>query len=483
MANRTASPEPSIGGILDKIPASRILLVGKSGAGKSSLINSVFNINLSTVSHGAAGRCNINDEVRSSANPYLILHDSEGFEPTKSEHLDVVKDFLRSQNSLPDLKDKVHAIWLCIQTPHAGGRAFETGDEQLIRFATQEIKVPIVVVFTQFDLLISLMMKNLSDKEEDELSDDEIDELCWKRAEEEFEKSCVKPLQAATSKFRPSSAPIIQAKTSTRNGSQGSITELARRYQSSRSKLVDDTQQLVQDHWKGDLWIVFAVAQRASANVNIKSSIEVGMKKYWQSLSSGTAFSSYKLKQCLSVLHKDITACWNFNDPDNLLSSDDFQEQVMKLVQLVTPDDSETANWFNQDLDGVKALIGLVSTVASAAVPAVAGISLSLLFVKWISDVYQRTPETLRCLVGYIVDLTLVMDQLFLNTLPVSRPFKLTKEQIDDALEGYKSVGASSVHGEIRTYASKLTIASIIKSNNAQQKTIELIEKYKVCRF
>lgn len=81
---------------------------------------------------------------------------------------------------------------------------------------------------------------------------------------------------------------------------------------------------------------------------------------------------------------------------------------------------------------------------------------------------------------GYIIDLTLVMDQLFLDTLPLKPPRLLTTDQIDMALENYKQSEAQKVHYEIREYAKKTTFGRILKSNNAQQKVIELIRRHRM---
>jgi hypothetical protein len=89
-----------------------------------------------------------------------------------------------------------------------------------------------------------------------------------------------------------------------------------------------------------------------------------------------------------------------------------------------------------------------------------------------------HSPEVLRCLMGYIVDLTLVMDQLFLNTLPLKPPRLLTEEQIDAALEDYKNSEAVNVHRAIREYVNKATFGEILRANNAQQKVIELIKQH-----
>jgi hypothetical protein len=80
---------------------------------------------------------------------------------------------------------------------------------------------------------------------------------------------------------------------------------------------------------------------------------------------------------------------------------------------------------------------------------------------------------------GYIVDLTLVMDQLFLNTLPLKPPRLLTEEQIDAALEDYKNSEAVNVHRAIREYVNNATFGEILRANNAQQKVIELIKQHR----
>jgi len=87
---------------------------------------------------------------------------------------------------------------------------FETGDEQFLKFAKQgesyrrsrielssrsrPIAVPIVVVFTQFDKLVSRMEEHLTDEEVD-MSDEDIDKLCLQKADAEFEMLCLEPLR------------------------------------------------------------------------------------------------------------------------------------------------------------------------------------------------------------------------------------------------------------------------------------------------
>ena len=59
-----------------------------------------------------------------------------------------------------------------------------------VRSLMTKLAVPIIVVFTQFDMLVSRHEQSMTD-EELELPDDEIDPLILKRAEDDFQASCV----------------------------------------------------------------------------------------------------------------------------------------------------------------------------------------------------------------------------------------------------------------------------------------------------
>jgi hypothetical protein len=89
----------------------------------------------------------------SPQNQYFVLHDSQGFEPGDLSNFETVSKFVqeRSGPELP-LCERIHGLWcvkvllsstdvlftvirLCTETPTAGGRVFETGDEKLLQFA------------------------------------------------------------------------------------------------------------------------------------------------------------------------------------------------------------------------------------------------------------------------------------------------------------------------------------------------------------
>lgn len=78
---------------------------------------------------------------------------------------------------------------------------------------------------------------------------------------------------------------------------------------------------------------------------------------------------------------------------------------------------------------------------------------------------------------GYIVDLTLVMDHLFLALLPGKLPRPLTAEDINLALENYSEVEA--VHTKIRKYAKTSSFKKICRSNNAEKEVKDLIRAHR----
>ncbi|KAF8135881.1 hypothetical protein K438DRAFT_1882461 [Mycena galopus ATCC 62051] len=449
--------------MLDECPRLRVLVVGKSGVGKSSLIYSIFGVDMKSVSHNEPGICDIETEITSTQNPRFVAHDSMGFEPGQTKNFEIVKHFLKSRSGDEmSVKDRLHVIWLCIQVPYAGGRAFETGDEEFLKLASVQ-KVPVVVVFTQFDMLVERMEQELLRKN---TPDEDIDRLALDKAGSEFRKLCLEPLEKHSPGMRYARTSGLADKA---------LSKSSRR---SLTRLVQTTRELVEKNVDGDVWIVSVIAQRANALEKIKGSIEIGMKRYWQNLASAASFGDSTSEACLATIHEEITESWNFYDPNDLLNGNEFRDRIKALVQLVTPGKSEVKSWF-QNLDNIETLVGLGTAMATAMAPAVAGIALSVIFIGWLRNAYRKTPEGLRCLMGYIIDLTLVLDQLFLVVLAIRPPRALTMTEIDIALGEYTRLDLGNVHREIRQYANKMTFAQVLQANNAEQKVKELIEQFR----
>jgi hypothetical protein len=62
-------------------------------------------------------------------------------------------------------------------------------------------------------------------------------------------------------------------------------------------------------------------------------------------------------------------------------------------------------------------------------------------------------PLTALCLGAYIVDLTLVLHKLFIDTLNMEPPRTLSEELVFDTLQNYRDSDATKVHHLVREIA------------------------------
>ncbi|KAI6124159.1 hypothetical protein EDD16DRAFT_1475460, partial [Pisolithus croceorrhizus] len=106
-----------------------------SGVGKSTLINRIFGVETANVATDRPGKADIDKEYTSPQNDRLILHDSKGFEPADGGNYDTVKSFIQKRKRENDIKDQLHAVWLCFQIPIPtyGERLLEDGAETFFK--------------------------------------------------------------------------------------------------------------------------------------------------------------------------------------------------------------------------------------------------------------------------------------------------------------------------------------------------------------
>ncbi|KAJ7231612.1 hypothetical protein C8J57DRAFT_1250975 [Mycena rebaudengoi] len=431
-----------------------------------------------TVAHRQRGTCDIQYPIISEYNDHFVLHNSMGFELDNTKEFETAKEFFESWGKKLALKERVHAIWLCIKVPHAGPRVLEERDKQFLKLAAaakgnkyrfcnnraaayaSNTVVPVVAVFTQFAILYSRMERALTD-EEMKLPADQIQWLCSQRAEYRFKTICLPQLQNMDDMRELPDRERTAAQTT---ALWPSLSELL--YISWERRVV-----LLNAHNRETVCINSAIAQHGSAQANIE--------EYWRGIASSTGFSGFKLEKCLITLHIDIVIAWNFSDPNKLLHNTAFVEKMRTITQVVVPREDEANDWFGT-VKGVMSAAGAAGTTHPIALPIVAGIGLSGIFINWLATVYKRTPETLRLFMGYIVDLTLVLDQLFVIVLALGPPILLTQTEINTALDKYTSGVANTVHKEIREYCNDSTFTKMCCSNKAEEKITELIDNHHV---
>jgi len=444
--------DSTIDDILKSVGQFRILSVGRSGVGKSSLINRVFGIEDASVSHHKPGVSDIYQEHISGENGYFVLHDSQGFEPGDLSNFRTVRTFLeeRSRQSLP-LKDRVHGLWLCVETPTAGGRVFEKGDEELLKF-THKIQLPIVLVFTQYDRLVRTKRAELKE-DHPHMDNDTLNSRSVEEAWKAFE-ICLQSLRR-TMRNLGIGMPSY-ARVSVRPGFQEDVSEL-----------VQVTRNIVKGRLEGDAWIMWAIAQRANLPLKIDACIINGMSGFTRGLAGGAPVGPKLLRDCLMQIHKDIITCWNFEG--KVLDSEEFKQLMLYLIQDVSERTQPQASAISQFVDLV--------TADDPVAPPVAILGLTFNFVQWLSTtVLENEAPVQRLLIAYTVDLIRVLRELFDITLRPGSNLATTWPDLKEAFETYeRSPSRRQIHRSICTNTPQ--DGWIVTPTDIRTKLRELLEK------
>ncbi|KAJ9605010.1 hypothetical protein H2200_010399 [Cladophialophora chaetospira] len=172
------------------VKAFRILVCGKTGVGKSTLINKVFGVEMTEESDSyKQGVHDINQAFESTNHPGLLIHDSRGWQAGSDKELDLIAKFLRHRAYQKNPAEALHVIWFCVDSDvsrieAADKRTFET----IAQFSNH---VPVFVVGTKKDKLVAFRKIQLLEKymeqtgnypESQRLANQEADRL----AEEQF---------------------------------------------------------------------------------------------------------------------------------------------------------------------------------------------------------------------------------------------------------------------------------------------------------
>lgn len=140
-----------------------IIVAGKTGVGKSTLINSMFRDNLAETGIGKP----ITQHMRkiSKKGVPLNIYDTKGFELGKDAQKEVKKeilDIIKAGMSGTDVNKAIHCIWYCINT---ASNRIEPEEIEWLRDLAKEnsvTEVPVIIVLTQaFSKPNAEKMKNL----------------------------------------------------------------------------------------------------------------------------------------------------------------------------------------------------------------------------------------------------------------------------------------------------------------------------------
>ncbi len=120
-----------------------ILIAGKTGVGKSTLINAVFQEEIATTGQGRPITPNVR-EITKEGVPVTIF-DTRGLEIGKYEEtIQAVEMLLKDRNTKEDANKHLHVAWICIQE---GSSRVEEGESKLAEMLASY--VPTIAVITK----------------------------------------------------------------------------------------------------------------------------------------------------------------------------------------------------------------------------------------------------------------------------------------------------------------------------------------------
>ena len=128
--------------ILERI---NLIVMGKTGVGKSSLLNAVFGEDLAATGIGDP----VTDTITryESEDSPIVIYDTVGFELSEKkqrESIDQVRKLIDAKLMSDDPAEHIHMLWYCVQAPSA---RFEEFEKDFVRQAAQSM--PVIIVLTK----------------------------------------------------------------------------------------------------------------------------------------------------------------------------------------------------------------------------------------------------------------------------------------------------------------------------------------------
>ncbi|KAG9004978.1 hypothetical protein FRB94_001947 [Tulasnella sp. JGI-2019a] len=145
---------------------SRILIIGKANAGKTSILKKICGESVPIVldrdgnpvtDHNTLDPTLAVPYTATDGRPGFSFYDSRGIESGSTEELDKVADFI-TRRSIAPLEERLHATWVCLSLDDER----PVGEAELRMLDVKNPgEIPVVVVFTKYDGLETRALNTL----------------------------------------------------------------------------------------------------------------------------------------------------------------------------------------------------------------------------------------------------------------------------------------------------------------------------------
>lgn len=445
MNTNAADFQPTLEGLIKQCPRFRILVIGESDVGRVTLINRVFGVENAYITGGPSWRTDVEIELTSPQNDRLAVHML-----TVHEGYDEVEPFIEQKECMPDIKDQLHAVWLCFRAPIPtyGAWLLDEDAEQFLQ-AGKEIlgNIPTIVVFTKYDQVVRYLGKR--------------DPATERRY---LQEHCIQPIQNLTRDWDISYV-AVSSKPS---------------YERDLRKLMGLTQRRVYERFSSPgnstsaVALALADAQQMVPISKVDLSIDVRKQRYRRTLGTSTSFPGYTMQDCLTVIHTDVVLSWGFYDPCEYLNSEEFRKAMMDMVER---GDAPSESTHHPSCSG--ALSGRTSRGAIPPVvpaPVILPLNALVMIDKLFHETHQRLRGVRAKFMTYIVDFIHVLEILF-SLMAGMKEKQLTRTTIQLAYKAYnESEWMRHTHMDIRSFQCSSTargtvfekITSMISSDDSR---------------
>ncbi|KAG1871531.1 hypothetical protein F4604DRAFT_817052 [Suillus subluteus] len=263
----------------------RFLIIGKAGCGKTTILNKVCGENVADKPSEFRGVHDIYKEMEFKDNRRMVVHDSEGFEAGHKREFQVVKRFIESRSRKKILHEQLHMIWYCLQT---NSRPIQQSEKL---FFASEHNVPVIAIFTKFDLFVQDQLQNIMECEE---AEDIYDDEAATDSDLDSNEGSGQPFQVleerakllASQKFEEHYKNVLMkmphppkaiVELSDLHNSTPKDSRLGSLIEATMEALTVTDKSMAKDNPRQRLGALFAKAQMAEVSPKISSSVHYGL--------------------------------------------------------------------------------------------------------------------------------------------------------------------------------------------------------------